>query len=453
MDQVLPRFSSKRERVVGFGAFLGAGYLLFNRTFSYIGIPAARIFIGEIVLASFYLFRGAALLRSFRYVIGSKGFRAVGWCLSLFGLYGIVSVLRGFSLGHPVTEILRDSAFVYYTLYLLIGIYVGLKARDNYKYLQRFGYALAVVNALYGTMYIAFLGQLSELTIPGTPNVLVFAQTSASGIALVMLLTFFPMRRDIIILILLNALVLLGIQVRAEWLAFFVAVSMLAILRKHLRLVFRVGMIILILLSVSYVFDISLPSPALRGGELSARGIIGRAVAPVDPEAAWQLTEHAGMHEGTYVWRTIWWTVIWQEALGSSSKFMLGNGLGFDLSGLVGYDEATGLGGLRTPHSFIAFAVGYIGVLGLVLFLLLQVSLLRAFLRSRKNSSPQMRQIAEFGTAFVILVLCGAAFGAVFETPYGAIPYYLMCGYLLASLLALQGQGQKVVSGMNKRPG
>jgi hypothetical protein len=445
MDQVLPRFSSDREGIVRFGGFLTAGYLLFNRTFSYIGIPPARIFIGEIVLVFFYLFRGFSLLRSFRYVTTLDGFRTVGWTLRLFGLYGLASVLRGLSLGHPGMETIRDSAFVYYTLYLMIGIHIALRSHDHYKKLRRFGYALAVVNAVYGTLYIAFLGQLPELTIPGTPNVWIFAQTSASAVALLMLLAFFPMRRDIVVLVVLNALVLLGIQVRAEWLGFFLGIVALALSRKHFRLIVRASIVIVILLWISYIFDISLPSPVTRGGELTARGVIGRALAPIAPETASQLTEHAGSYEGTYVWRAYWWTTILDEALTSATKFLFGNGLGFDLTGLVGYGEATGLGGLRTPHSFVAFAVGYIGVVGLALFLLFQLSILRAFFQSRRNSSNECRLMAEFGVALVVFFLSGGAFGSTFEAPYGAIPYYLMCGYLLGSLFSLKKPSPKVM--------
>jgi hypothetical protein len=450
MDEVLPRFSSDREGIVRFGGFLTAGYLLFNRTFSYIGIPSARMFIREIVLASFCLLRGLSLLKSFRYVTSINGFRAVAWTLGLLGLYGVVSVLRGLSLGHPVLETLRDSAFVYYTLYLIIGIHIALRSHDHYKNLRRFGYALAVVNGVYGTLYMRSAGQGSELTIPGTPNVWIFAHTNASAVALLMLLAFFPIRRDIIVLIVLNALVLLGIQVRAEWLGFFAAVSVLAILRKNLRLVFRVTMIMLVLLWASWFFQISLPSPVLRGGELSARGIIARAIAPVDPEAAWEFTEHAGMYQGTYVWRVFWWTIIWEEALRSTTKFILGNGFGFDLTGLVGYGEAMGLGGLRTPHSFVAFAVGYIGVVGLALFLLFQLSILRVFFQSQRNSSTDCRQMAQFGVAFVVFFLCGGAFGSTFEAPYGAIPYYLICGYLIGSIFSVKKLSQQVGSGMDK---
>lgn len=415
-------------------SFLVAGYLLFNRTFSYIGVPASRIFLGEVVLGSFLLARGGSLLKIFSEFFSRRSTHFIAMSLLIFLAYGGLQFIRGVINDYPFMEVVRDSAFYYYALYLVVGMYIVRRISSPYELLRKLAYWLAVLNAVYGLAYLAVLGHLSDITLPGTPNVWLFAQTSASAVAILMLIALFPLRRDIILLLILNVVVLLGIQVRAEWLGFVAGIVVLSLMRRTSWLFVRVAILISLVLALAYGFDLSLPSPVGRGGELSVRGIIGRALAPLDIEAAWQLTEHAPLHEVTFVWRVVWWASVWETALSSIDIFLFGNGFGFDLTGLVGYGEATGLGGLRTPHSFIVFAVGYTGVIGLSLFILVQVALLRFFLRFCRDRLPEISTLAQFGASFVVFQSVMGAFGSIFEAPYGAIPYYLLVGFVSGAI-------------------
>lgn len=436
MDQILSKTHAKGIGSFRLFAFVAGGYLLFNRTFAYVGIPALKIFIGETVLGIVYLFRGVRIFRTFRRFAKSSAAGFIAFSLIVYFTYGLLQVLHGLLLGHPRFDVLRDFASVYYTLFLLIGIYIASKINDPFDKLRDFAYGLALVNGIYGILYIAYLGQLSHLTIPGTPNVWIFAQPTQSAVFLLMLIAFFPMKRSIIVLIILNTLVLLGAQIRAEWLGFAAALFTFALLNRRFNSLLQLGALIFSILLIAYVLDIRLVSPAGRGGELSTRGLIGRVLAPIDPEAAWLFTEHVQTHEGTYLWRVIWWTVIWEAAFSSAQKFLIGNGFGFDLAALAGYGEATGLGGLRTPHSFIAYTVGYAGILGFIAFLMLHISFLRYFLKNKEHPNPESRKCAKFGLTIITFWLVHAAFCNFFEAPFGAIPYYLTCGLLMGIILS-----------------
>lgn len=86
-------------------------------------------------------------------------------------------------------------------------------------------------------------------------------------------------------------------------------------------------------------------------------------------------------------------------------------------------------GTLRTPHNIFFYALGYGGWIGVALFFLLQVSLARLLLRAyRVTGQP-------FGLVFWAMSLSLAFFGNFFETPFGAIPFYLLTGLAIAPVL------------------
>src|SRR5262249_5490224 len=132
--------------------------------------------------------------------------------------YGSFQALRGIAGGHPLLSAARDTAFNYYPLYLLLGIWVGLWDTD---FLRRVIRILAWCNGCYGLAYALFLNQLGW-TWPGTPEtssaVPFFTEPLGSAISLLGLLAFEPKLRRVWHLLALNAMVMLFVQMRAEWL-------------------------------------------------------------------------------------------------------------------------------------------------------------------------------------------------------------------------------------------
>ena len=98
-----------------------------------------------------------------------------------------------------------------------------------------------------------------------------------------------------------------------------------------------------------------------------------------------------------------------------------GHGYGFDLFVLAPDDVRAGQAEeIRTPHSVFYYALGYTGWVGVALFAVLQFAILRLLWRSfRLTGQPA-------GVVCWVMGMAMACFEAGFETPYKAIPFYLL---------------------------
>lgn len=414
---------------------LTAGYIVFNRSFSYVGVPGWGLFLGEIVLATFLLTRSRVVFWLLRRV-----FRPLQRPLLLALMYGLFEICLGLVKGHPIFDVMRDSAFYYYTLYLVFGAFLCQRSRDSFVAMKKLAMFLALVNGVYGIAYVVALNNFLDVTIPGTPGVSVFPQPSGSPVVLIMLLSLFELKGKILALFVLNLLVLLAVQVRAEWMGFIVGVCTIAVTQGNARIIIRPLGLVMSILFLAYALDLSFPAPVTRGGEISVRGIVGRILAPVAPETAAHYSEYAEQQEGTFIWRVMWWVAILERSVESPDKFLVGNALGYDLAGLVDYGESSGLGGLRTPHNVLAYAIGYVGIIGLFLFLNLQWRLLKCFLKYSRSREAYVRSTGQLAVSLLLTWVTIGGFTSVFEAPYGAIPYYMVLGFLFCVPLSLKGK-------------
>ena len=402
-------------------SLLIVGYLTCGRSFAYIGIPPLHLFLGEIVLFALILFRTRDTLDHWIESITTPGpLHMLGMTLLFFLACGFFELLRGISFGFPLLAGLENLVFNVYPLFLFAGMWLGSK---DPQLIRRTIRMLAWTNGIYGLLYIFFLNKL-PLAIPGTyPEIPVFGQPSGSAIALLGLLCFEEdLGRHFIVLI-LNSFVLLGIQVRAEFVGILAGLVVWGALRRRIGRVFAVTSLLGFLLFLGFVADFSIPAPATRGGKISSKYIVGRLVAPFDEKLASELTPIAEGNAGTARWRTDWWKVIWSTTYKDASTAAFGRGYGFPLSSLVPYirNEV-----LRTPHNCFFYALGYSGWVGVALLCAFQLSLAGVLWQAyRLTGQP-------FGLVIWITFLCVALFGNLLETPFGAIPMYLLTGMAAA---------------------
>jgi O-antigen ligase len=87
---------------------------------------------------------------------------------------------------------------------------------------------------------------------------------------------------------------------------------------------------------------------------------------------------------------------------------------------------------IRTPHNFFLYALGYGGRLGVALFFAFQIALAKLLWRGWQRTGQP------FGFLFWAACLVLASFTAFFETPYGAIPFYLIVGCAIAPAVCSQ---------------
>src|SRR5207247_1567860 len=108
----------------------------------------------------------------------------------------------------------------------------------------------------------------------------------------------------------------------------------------------------------------------------------------------------------------------------SPVRALMGFGYGFPIGDLVPYLEGRFI---RTPHNFFLYVLGYTGWLGVALFFAFQRELVRLLWRMWKQTGQP------FGILFWTTSIVCASFTAFFETPYSAIPFYLIIGCVIGS--------------------
>jgi hypothetical protein len=109
-----------------------------------------------------------------------------------------------------------------------------------------------------------------------------------------------------------------------------------------------------------------------------------------------------------------------------------GHGYGFDLFILAAWQmREYETMEIRTPHSVFYYALGYTGWAGVLLFAALQLAILRLLWQSfRFGGQPA-------GGVFWMMGMAMASFQPGFDTPYFAIPFYLMVGMAAPGLRVL----------------
>ena len=407
-------------------AWLILGYLCMSRSFSYLGIPQWHLFVGEIVLAYFLLYGPKTAGKRWPWVaMKDPRVKRLKRLFVVLFLFGVFQVFRGIIEGQPPLTAARDLAFNYYPLYLFLGMWAGMRST---RFLPNLLRVLAWFNGLYGLAFILFLNNI-DWTIPGVSSevseVRFFGQPLASAIVLVALLAVEKDFRSVWHVFLLNFFVLLGMQIRGEWLAFGIALLLWAWMGKHLKRLAVAGAYLMLVLGLMYAVDLKLPGPESRGGgAISARALVGRALAPINVDVAAEYTSDYENAELTTIWRTIWWARIWVLVHETTTRALLGFGYGFPLGDVVPYLEGQFI---RTPHNFFFYTLGYTGWLGVALFLAFQAELARLVWSVWKQTGQP------FGVLFWMTSLIFAFFTAFFEAPYGAIPFYLIIGCVIAS--------------------
>ncbi|CAN5709265.1 hypothetical protein BH09PLA1_BH09PLA1_20450 [soil metagenome] len=399
------------------------GYSTAGRTFAYIGVWQLKIFLGEVVLAVFLWRKNRAFDWFFVRARRNRYVEVLRAALIIFILYGVVSILVGYyNQPKNMLQAFQNFAFNYYSLYLVIGVWIAANYRlDMRKTAMIFGW----VHGLYGAAWVLILNKFS-IEMPGTPGVELFGQPTGAAIALIAMIAFEPRIAKIAFPALLNLFVMAGVQVRSEWMGFIVAFAAWSVLaRKFSRFAIIVG-IVAMLVGVGLFFDVRLPGTAGRGGEVSVQGIVGRLIAPFDPHLAAKYVDDAEGLGGTADWRKKWWEAIWKNNNeGPAIRRFLGEGYGFAITDVVDF---VGDSGIRTPHNIFFYALGYGGWCGIAVFVGFQGTLLWCLWRAYKLTGQP------FGVVFWGLALIMALLGNQLETPFGAIPFYLLVGMSLKPL-------------------
>jgi hypothetical protein len=398
------------------------GYLVFQRPFAYLGVPGVPLFVGEVLLAAFFVFRpkvsGHRLISA---MLEPSPLGALAWGLVLVLGYGLVLFVRGYFDGYPRRILLQELVFNVYPLYILLGLWLAERRADL---LERFLLVLAWITGIYGIVYITFLNNTFR-TLPGT-NVLLFRAPIGQAFLLLALMAFRPRGYRMWVPFGLNLVVLLAIQSRASYAGFAVGLLVWALLSKRIGRTMVVGVVVVALLGVASILDIRVQFS--RGAsEFSADNIAAAVIAPFDEQAAAQYSDDARNFSGTTQWRKTWWAGIWDSVHSDPKLTAFGPGYGFQLTSTA--DLRSSDPDLRTPHNWFMYALGYGGWLGVLTFVFLLLALAHLLWQAFRRTGQA------FGLAFLAAAVTVATFSNFFETPYAAIPIWVICGMAAAPAL------------------
>jgi hypothetical protein len=421
------------ERSLGLlASLLIVGNLSLTRSFAHLGV--APVYIGELALGWFLLVRPQAVLQGGVVPLYRPcALTGLAWCGYLSLVYGLVACLRGIAAFPYDLVAIQNLVFHVYPVFLLLGLWLGAQDPGRIGRILR---ALAWVNGIYGALYLTVL----ERWIPLGQNTWTwFGQPAGAAISLLGILCFpHPPGAErgfwtwLLPPLALNVFVLLGVQVRAEWLGFAAAVFLWGLLAGRLGRLVQFAALGLLLLIAAYVTDLRIEARNTHAGEISVANVIGRGISAISPQWAEQLTDSGRSYASTVSWRTGWWRALWQVVHSRWDWTLLGPGYGYPI--WEHHPEGL-LERIRTPHNVFMYALAYTGWIGLLLFVVWQGVLgwllWRACWRSGTNASAE-----PFGICLWGLTLCWATFDNFFETPFGAIPFYLLCGLALAPILS-----------------
>jgi hypothetical protein len=146
----------------------------------------------------------------------------------------------------------------------------------------------------------------------------------------------------------------------------------------------------------------------------------------VDEDAAKQLTDHVSTFSGSVSWRTEWWGNLLELTHKHTLTTLFGTGYGYPIWKHNRFvDEIN-----PTPHNIFIFVVTYTGWVGVFIFYSLQLCLARMLWKGfRATGQP-------FGLCIWTLFIVWAHFDNRLETPYGAVPFWVLVGLALGSMIA-----------------
>src|SRR5271154_5889182 len=138
--------------------FLLVGYALTGRSFSYLGIPPAKLFIGDITLAAFIFLQPRKILDPWILALTKGGpVSSFSWVLLLSIAYGVFEVIRGVLAGFSPLPALPNLVFNVYPLFFFLGLWLGARRPELLlRYIQTF----AVLLSIYAPLYLLFLNKI-----------------------------------------------------------------------------------------------------------------------------------------------------------------------------------------------------------------------------------------------------------------------------------------------------
>ncbi len=401
---------------------LATGYLAFGRPWSQLGNAGVNLFLGELILGAFLLWRPTreALLGIAHNLFRPCRTHVLWWSLAALLTYGLIQFAAAVVRGPQPLEAAKIFAANYLPFFLVGGIAAQAMWHGFLPWLNRW---LPWVNGI--VIVVSQVVFKNQLNLPFSHAKGIAPQSGTIVVFALLLAYERPLFRRWYLWG-LNGFALLLMQIRAQWLAVFIAGVIWAVLSGHIRTLLKVALAGTVLLGALAIADVKIPGSPARGGEVSIAGILARSIAPFDPDLSAQIATPtgAGSFKDTADWRRKWWRIIRYEQRQTVERRLFGLGYGQPLSEyapFIPYEERP----VRTPHNLYYFALGYGGYVGVAVLYGFLGALGRTMLWVyRRTRNP-------LGLLVWSMALGQSLFDNFYETPFAAVPIYFVLGACL----------------------
>ncbi|KRE12729.1 hypothetical protein ASE66_19715 [Bosea sp. Root483D1] len=405
-----------------------AGYVVFGKSFAYLGLPP--LFVGEILFA-----------------LGLLAFLASGCTTALLTTVPAISaaVLMGWVLlrtlqgiGPYGVDAFRDGAVALYAGFAFIV--AALLIERPIRIAQIVGYFRVHARVLIPIAIVLYLiARFFGASIPKLPgqNVEIISVRSGElaahlcGALVLVLVGLCKVSRTWLVGA-LGAALLVASQSRGGMLALLVPLVLAMVLTGQIGRLTAITAALTLVLLVAYAADFEIDLP--RGERPIS------AVAVVENLASVAGSSDANNLDGTKQWRLSWWQAIRDYTI-HGPYFWTGKGFGMNLAEADGFVVGLERGGptVRSPHSVHMTYLARGGVTGLFLWLLTIGSWTLALLRAAHLA--WRRGDLDWGRYFVFLVcyfasiVIDASFDVALEGPMLGIPFWILFGIGFGSLM------------------
>ena len=354
------------------------------------------------------------------------------WALLVSLIYGLIELISGLLQGYPLLTAFEILVFNINPIYVFLGIYVGAKHPTIIrKYVRYSAWFIVVYTPLYFLVFNKMNVTLSGI-LPGNNMVILSNAGSGSG-TLLGLISYEPDLLKFWLPLLVLACLTIANQERSDWLGLTICLLIWGFLSKKIGRIFQIAGILVTVITICAILDVKLPPIPGRGGELSARGTISRMLGAISPELASEVggdRANAGFYYGTVAWRKHWWANIRNEVSKQYSTLIFGEGYGYNLAHLASRDVEKQ--GTRSPHDILYFAFAYSGLVGVAIFIWLEICMFHILWKLYKMTGNT------YGLIYFTYQIINALFGNNIETPQAGILVYLFVGLMIGPVYGEQ---------------
>lgn len=417
--------------------FLVAGCIVAAKGFVYIGIPLGKMFlpIGELII-----FSGLILIshkKSLPDFFGDK----VAWWIFIWLVYGMVRIFMALPDIDFIT--LKSSCIIYYCLFVYFGFLVARRSEvvDQLFKVLGISFLLLFFHYLFYSRYLGNFGlspnvcqSINLLGSFGSP----YFHTIGAGFFFIIIAKYYLKWPQWMCSILAAIFLALTIFMQAR--SGFVALSgaiIITLLWSDIRQKIKLTNLA-ILLPFALLVLISLIGLEIRGGKgpvrpdyavMQVKTIFGVSSNPLSASSFGNEYVSPEGLIGTRQGRIKIWKGIISDNLESPATALVGKGF---REPLLNIKLSRGRAPKRSPHNGYVLIFGYLGFIGLFLFLMFNFLFVKRIIKAMRVNKSKGR-LKESETLLWVFVyysvfIIGAFATPIFGTPYMAPIFYFLIG-------------------------